>query len=139
MRLIAKTMKGKPQGSQMKIAIMCESELLQKSLEPYLKDYQTSLEKCDFVLSDYQACDMKPVCLVGNFSGAHIKKPFTPETLKANLRIFYERYCKGKQIASLSPKDAKTFAQIDALIQETLNDFRQKLYEILQANKESRK
>lgn len=132
-------MKGKPQGSQMKIAIMCESELLQKSLEPYLKDYQTSLEKCDFVLSDYQACDMKPVCLVGNFSGAHIKKPFTPETLKANLRIFYERYCKGKQIAHLSPKDAKTFAQIDALIQETLNDFRQKLYEILQANKESHK
>lgn len=116
---------------QMKIAIICESELLQKSLEPYLKDYQSSLEKCDFVLSDYQACDMKPVCLVGNFSGAHIKKPFTPETLKANLRIFYERYCKAEQITKLNPKDAKTFAKIDTLIQETLNDFRQKLYEIL--------
>ena len=96
----------------MKIAIMCESELLQKSLEPYLKDLQ-------------------PVCLVGNFSEAHIKKPFTPETLQATLRIFYERYCKAEPITRLSPKDAKTFAKIDTLIQETLNDFRQKLYEIL--------
>ena len=36
----------------MKIAIVCESELLQKSLEIYLKEYLSSLSDCDFVISD---------------------------------------------------------------------------------------
>ena len=114
----------------MKIAVVCESELLQKSLEMYLKTMLAPIEECDFVLSDYQACDMKPVCLVGNISGSHIKNPFTQESLLADCKIFYANYYQDK-LGALSPKDSKIFIQIDALIEETLADFRHKLYALL--------
>ncbi len=113
-----------------KIAVICESELLQKSLEVYLKDMLAPLEECDFVLSDYQACDLKPVCLVGNAQSAHIKNPFTKESLLANCKIFHATYCQ-EQLNALSARDSKLFIQIDALIEDTLAEFRHKLYELL--------
>lgn len=113
----------------MKITVVCASELLQKSLEIYLKDYLAPIEECDFVISDYQSCDMKPVCLVGT-ANAHIKTPFTQESLLANCKVFYATYC-AESLPILPPKDSRVFMQIDQLFTQTLEDFRQKLYAIL--------
>ncbi|WP_299328086.1 hypothetical protein [uncultured Helicobacter sp.] len=121
----------------MKIAVICESELLQKSLEMYLKDFLAPLEECEFVVSDYQSCDMKPVCLVGSGSGTHVKTPFTQESLLANCKVFYATYCQP-ELKALSPKDSKIFIQIDLLIEETLREFRHRLYEILSAGGNAR-
>lgn len=123
----------------MKIAIICESELLQKSLEMYLREFLSPLEECEFVISDYQSCDMKPVCLVGaaGTSGAHIRTPFTQESLLATCKVFHATYCQDT-LKALSPKDSKIFMQIDKLIEDTLSDFRHKLYEILSAGGHAR-
>ncbi|SQB98993.1 hypothetical protein [Helicobacter fennelliae] len=117
----------------MKIAIVCESELLQKSLEIYLKEYLSSLSDCDFVISDYNASDLKPLCLVGNGQNAHIKKPFTQLSLLKDIYDFYETFflTSDSKLQGLSKQDIFVYQQISALVECTFNEFNQKLYEIL--------
>ncbi len=127
----------------MKIAIMCESELLQQSLEFYLKKHIAPLNDCDFVLSDYDVCDIKPVCIVGESDSdiAHIKKPFTKQSLIHKLRAFKSAISNPNyKIQTLSAHDTYILNNISKLMEETLLEFKQKVSEIIiSAPKESSK
>lgn len=68
----------------MKIAIKCESVLLEKALNIFLKPYLTSLKYSDFVVSDRVLEIEKPLFIVGK----HIKKPFSKEELLLALANF---------------------------------------------------
>ena len=66
----------------MKIALIGDSPLLDKSLEMFLKDYLTSYKQCDFIVTTKPLQNAhKPVFLV--------QKPFTKEILLQNLESFY--------------------------------------------------
>lgn len=73
----------------MKIALICDSLLLDRSLEMYLKEYLTSYKMCDFVVATQPVESQKPVFLIGNMEGAHLKIPFTKELLLKELESFY--------------------------------------------------
>lgn len=83
-------------GCVMKIAILCDSPLLHRALEYYLKDYLTSYRKCDFVIADKKIETDKPLCLVSTQQDAHIQKPFTP----AQLLVGIENFAKSLKLYS---------------------------------------
>lgn len=103
----------------MKIAVQCESPLLQKSLELLLNDSLCSLKQCDIVLSDKKALSVdKPMLWVSQESGANIVKPFSKESLHNALKQYFST--RHQQSSSSNEKEARFFELVDKI--EKLTD-----------------
>ncbi|WP_331773984.1 hypothetical protein [Sulfurospirillum sp. 1612] len=72
----------------MKIALMCQSLLLSKSLELFLKNKITTYKKCDFVITDKQLELDKPQFIIAHHD-AHLGMPFSESSLIIALEKFY--------------------------------------------------
>ncbi|OOP92550.1 dihydroneopterin aldolase [Helicobacter pylori] len=106
----------------MKIFLSCKSLLNQKSLEFYLSDYLSSVEVCDFVLSDDETLEInKPLCFIEEC----LRKPFTKQSVKEDVKNFYralktsEKPCEEMKIS----KEQK--------IKQLLEEYTQKLCQII--------
>ncbi|MFP6241116.1 hypothetical protein ACLGDX_03120 [Helicobacter pylori] len=106
----------------MKIFLSCKSLLSQKSLEFYLSDYLSSMEVCDFVLSDDEKLETsKPLCFIEE----RLRKPFTKQSVKEDIKNFYralkmsEKPCEEMKIS----KEQK--------IKQLLEEYTQKLCQII--------
>ncbi|MCQ2644490.1 dihydroneopterin aldolase [Helicobacter pylori] len=106
----------------MKIFLSCKSLLIQRSLEFYLSDYLSSVEVCDFVLSDDETLEInKPLCFIEEC----LRKPFTKQSVKEDIKNFYralktsEKPCEEMKIS----KEQK--------IQQLLEEYTQKLCQII--------
>ncbi|PZT48878.1 hypothetical protein B6S12_00860 [Helicobacter valdiviensis] len=84
----------------MKIALISDSQLLNRSLEIYLKDYLTSYKLCDFIVTTKPMEANKPIFLIGDYEEAHLKKPFTKELLLQKLQAFYLANLEGQTLNS---------------------------------------
>ncbi|KPH50147.1 hypothetical protein HPU229336_04300 [Helicobacter pullorum] len=82
----------------MKIALISDSLLLDRTLEMYLKDYLTSYKLCDFVVATQPVDSQKPVFLIGEYENANLHKPFTKEILLQALEAFFLQI-RGEQEA----------------------------------------
>ncbi len=98
----------------MKIALKCQSPLLESSLTMFLRDHIVCEEECDFVISDELIESNKAVCLINDREDSHIRKPFTKESLLEDLHRFYETI-------TLNPPLKNTLEVSSA--QESLQDF----------------
>ncbi|MFP6247360.1 hypothetical protein ACLGDI_05220 [Helicobacter pylori] len=106
----------------MKIFLSCKSLLIQRSLEFYLSDYLSSVEVCDFVLSDDKTLEInKPLCFIEEC----LRKPFTKQSVKEDIKNFYralktsEKPCEEMKIS----KEQK--------IKQLLEEYTQKLCQII--------
>ncbi len=106
----------------MKIFLSCKSLLIQRSLEFYLSDYLSSVEVCDFVLSDDEKLEInKPLCFIEEC----LRKPFTKQSVKEDIKNFYralktsEKPCEEMKIS----KEQK--------IQQLLEEYTHKLCQII--------
>ncbi len=79
-------------GLGMKVALVCDSPLLKKSLEIYLKESVSAYEECDFVISDKKVKSKKPVLFIGKEEGAVLKVPFSKEEVLSKTQQFYLRH-----------------------------------------------
>jgi hypothetical protein len=71
----------------MKVAIACESPLLQRSLELFLDGYLGSLRHCDIVVRDHRvAHDDRLSLLIGTSGNVDLLKPFSKGQLFQTLR-----------------------------------------------------
>jgi hypothetical protein len=61
----------------MKVAVDCESALLQKSLEMFLGTNLSSLKQCDLVLRDREIMDSYHMLYISSETHADIIKPFS--------------------------------------------------------------
>ncbi|MCQ2945120.1 dihydroneopterin aldolase [Helicobacter pylori] len=109
----------------MKIFLSCKSLLYQRSLEFYLSDYLSSVEVCDFVLSDDETLEInKPLCFIEEC----LRKPFTKQSVKEDVKNFYcalkggEKPCEECEEIKFS-KEQK--------IQQLLEEYTQKLCQII--------
>lgn len=100
----------------MKIALICDSLLLDRSLEMYLKEYLTSYKMCDFAVATQPVESQKPVFLIGNMEGAHLKIPFTKELLLKELESFYYAL-NGESKSAISPRLEREIEEIRAFNQ----------------------
>ena len=75
----------------MKIAIDCDSMLLQKSLEIFLKEFKSiDNNNYDFLISDKLFKVNKPLLFISNSSNqAYLKKPFSKSKLLTAIEKFY--------------------------------------------------
>lgn len=74
----------------MKIAVLCDSPLLEKTLKNFLGNNVTPLGSCDFVVSDKKRELHKPVFIIGNDEDADLHKPFSRSSLMLKLEKFYD-------------------------------------------------
>ena len=103
----------------MKAFIDCDCEILQKTLELFLKDHAASAQDCDFVISDEPQSSAKPLFLIGE--GGDLTLPFSKNTLLSKLEDF-----QGSLKQDLSEYDAAE-EEICALFDE----FKARIIEIL--------
>lgn len=85
----------------MKVAVKCESPLLQKSLELFLSKYLSPLKSSDIVISDQKLDIDKKTIYISDNKDADLVKPFS----KSQLILVLERFTKNdkerKNILSL--------------------------------------
>ena len=103
----------------MRAFIDCDCEILQKTLELFLKDRTASAQDCDFVISDEPQSSAKPLFLIGE--GGDLTLPFSKNTLLSKLEDF-----QGSLKRDLSEYDAAE-EEICALFDE----FKARIIEIL--------
>ena len=70
----------------MKAFIDCNCEILQKTLELFLKDHAASAQDCDFVISDEPQSLAKPLFLIGE--DGDLTLPFSKSALLSKLEDF---------------------------------------------------
>lgn len=145
----------------MKIYIHCQSPILQKTLDLYLKDYISSCDDCDFVISDaiFDNID-KPICLATLRGDSDIKRPLHKESLFKDLDLFYKQLNKPssdsvkksdnildineltnlrQSLDSINNLQSKSNVNIDPLksqIDSIFQDFANKLYDVIKKNNE---
>ena len=70
----------------MRAFIDCDCEILQKTLELFLKDRAVSAQDCDFVISDELQSSAKPLFLIGE--DGDLALPFSKQMLLSRLEDF---------------------------------------------------
>ncbi|WP_187930224.1 dihydroneopterin aldolase [Helicobacter pylori] len=106
----------------MKIFLSCKSLLIQRSLEFYLSDCLSSVEVCDFVLSDDETLEInKPLCFIEEC----LRKPFTKQSVREDIKNFYRTLKTSEK-----PCEEITFSK-EQKIQQLLEEYTQKLCQII--------
>ncbi len=80
----------------MKIAVECQSPLLQKSLELFLANYLSSLKQCDIVVRDIECLNDERCFYISNKPNADLVKPFSKSQLIIALENRYEELKKDE-------------------------------------------
>lgn len=75
----------------MKIAVECQSPLLQKSLELFLSKYISSTKKCDIVVRDRECLGDERCFYISSESDADLLKPFSKSQLILALEKRYKK------------------------------------------------
>jgi hypothetical protein len=94
----------------MKIALFCDSLLLKKSLESYLKGHIVKEEYAEIIISDKKFSSSKPLFLINHSQNAELKVPFTKAELFWKLEEFHIKILE-REIALNNTEDIKPFIQ----------------------------
>jgi hypothetical protein len=86
----------------MKIAVECQSPLLQKSLELFLSKYLCSVKKCDIVVRDSECYGDKRCFYISADENADLIKPFSKSQLILALQKRYKELHGNQEIKILS-------------------------------------
>jgi len=119
----------------MKVAVQCESPLLQRSIELFLQNHLSSLKQCDVVIRDKKILDSYHSLFVSSDDDADIKKPFSSSGLHLALEKFYNKIVNIESVKAydeeiqMSSQDPYLLLEekIDALTQ----DYKNKLLQVV--------
>ncbi|WP_457745565.1 hypothetical protein [Sulfurimonas sp.] len=81
----------------MRVAVECQSPLLQKSLELFLTNYLSSSKKCDIIVRDEECLEDKRCFYVASDAKADLMKPFSKSQLIVALEKRYNELYPKKQ------------------------------------------
>jgi hypothetical protein len=74
----------------MRVAVECQSPLLQKSLELFLSKYLSASKKCDIIVRDEECLGDRRCFYIGSGGDADLVKPFSKSQLILALEKRYE-------------------------------------------------
>lgn len=86
----------------MKIAVQCDSPLLQRSLELFLAPYLSTLKQCDVVVRDRRVPEEGKLSLVVSGSDADLAKPFSRSQLMLALEQMFDRSRQAREAIAIS-------------------------------------
>jgi len=97
----------------MRVAVECQSPLLQKSLELFLAKYLSASKKCDIIIRDEVCLGDERCFYVGSDAEADLQKPFSKSQLILALEKKYnELYSKEEEPEEL---DTKAYEEDDSM------------------------
>jgi hypothetical protein len=85
-----------------KVAVQCESPLLQRAFEHFLDGHLTALKQSDIVIRDRKVDDGRPMILVDSTPEADLRKPFSRSQLMMVLEGRLQENASVKQIRQLT-------------------------------------
>ena len=107
----------------MRVAVECQSPLLQKSLELFLSNYLSASKKCDIIIRD-EACLGDERCFyVGSEADADLQKPFSKSQLVLALEKRYESLYGAQDEAKEIKKEYEEEESMDFSILEKRIEF----------------
>ena len=111
----------------MKIAIKCDSPLLQQSLELFLAGHLTSIKQADLVICDKKSEDASRSIYIGTDDDADVKKPFSRSQLllaiESKLQANNSITAYNDMIEEEKPEVSETVTPAKEVINEALPNF----------------
>ena len=121
----------------MKVAVQCESALLQRSLELFLDGHLSSLKQCDVVLRDTKIMDSHHSLYISDDEDADLKKPFSRSQLYVILESFYN---KLEEIEGVQAYDeevevsiGKDFTLLEERIEQLTQEYKNNILHVVKA------
>jgi hypothetical protein len=82
----------------MKIAVQCQSPLLQKALELFLAQYLSSAKQCEIIVRDEECLNDNRCFYISSEKGADLVKPFSKSQLILALEEKYKALGYKKEV-----------------------------------------
>jgi hypothetical protein len=122
----------------MKVAVQCESALLQRSLELFLDNHLSSLKQCDVVLRDKKIMDSYHSLYISSSPDSDIKKPFSRSQLYLALEKFYAKIVEVQSVQDYDKEDAllsseKDYSLLEERIDQLTNEYKKNLFKVVRA------
>ncbi len=109
---------------------MCDSLLLQNSLEIFLREYLSSYKQCELVLSDKKRDLQKPVIVINSSNDSDIKIPFSKSSLLLGLQELYRLKYPAKDNKNKNIKKDKLW-KLERKIDKLTLQFRENLIQTI--------
>jgi hypothetical protein len=122
----------------MRVAVECQSPLLQKSLELFLSNYLSASKKCDIIVRD-EACLGDERCFyIASDADADLMKPFSKSQLILALEKRYEElYGKSEdaviQKNYLEDEESMDFSILEKRIERLTQEYQQNILRAVKA------
>ncbi|MEA1982547.1 MAG: hypothetical protein U9N39_03290 [Campylobacterota bacterium] len=119
----------------MKIAIECQSPLLQKSLELFLEKYLTSSKKCDIVVRDQECLNDERCFYIANNDKADLLKPFSKSQLILALEARYNELNIDEEVVeeNESQTEVMDFEILEKRIAFLTNEYQENIIKSVKA------
>ena len=121
----------------MKVAVQCESPLLQRSLELFLEEHLSSLKQCDVVLRDKKIMDAHHSLYISDEEDADLTKPFSRSQLYLCLDGFYKKISDIKEIQvydeEVQASQEKDFRLLEERIEQLTQEYKANLVSTIKA------
>lgn len=119
----------------MKIAVECQSPLLQKSLELFLSKYLSSSKKCDIIVKDSECYGDKRCFYISSEPNADLIKPFSKSQLILALQKRYETLYGAQKVqeAPQEEEEAMDFSILEKRIEALTYEYQQNILRAVRA------
>jgi hypothetical protein len=123
----------------MRVAVECQSPLLQKSLELFLKKYLCSSKKCDLLVRDEICLDDKRCFYVSSDTKADLVKPFSKSQLILALEEKYKTLYEKKENNMIEKEyldeeyDGLDFSLLEERIELLTREYQKNILKVVKA------
>ena len=119
----------------MKIALRCNSELLEESLKKFLGGYLCEEEQADIVLTDHFLESPKPLMRIGTDSGADLQKPFSRSQLMIKLEERLKHLGQKEELEAFSMAEEES---LEEKIERATETFVEELVTLIRGHYETK-
>jgi hypothetical protein len=109
-----------------KISVLCDSLLLKKSLEIFLKEHITTYKNAELIISDKKLDVKKPLLVVGTSEESDIVIPFSKSSLLIRLENIYDKKV-GRKKNSPKKEEKRELWKLEREIDKLTLKFREDL------------
>ncbi len=110
----------------MRVSIVCQSLLLTRALELFLKNSLAPYKKCDFVICDKKIDLNKPQFIISDDEDADLSVPFLKSALILKLEEFYKKL-RNEESFDAKLENGRKFESLEIKIDHLTKQFRQEL------------
>ena len=124
----------------MRVAVECQSPLLQKSLELFLAKYLSASKRCDIIIRDEECLDDKRCFYIASSADADLKKPFSKSqlilALEKKYAFLYPNTEKERQIVDkeyLDEEESMDFSILEKRIELLTQEYQANILRAVKA------